>query len=167
MVNDILINTETDFNCWTAIHRLFITHKTPICCFFLSLIYNILKICTYCVSWRTNNKILSLHLLFSLFSPCFSRANIGVTYCYLHGRQHTNIQDIYAGHCNTAFNGNNKEYFSFFSCFFLYNETLFRPFEQSLRSSKRKSTLRSHISLCTHLIQTNYLFLMCIFWAVC
>lgn len=49
--------------------------------------------------------------------------------------------------------------------FFFYNETLFWPFEQSLRSSKPKSTLRSHISLCTHLIQTNYLF-MCIFWAV-
>lgn len=87
---------------------------------------------------------------------------MGVTYRYLQGRQHTNIQDIYAGHCNTAFNGNNEDYFSFF----FYNETLYWPFEQSLRSSKPKSTLRSHISLCTHFIQTNYLFLMRIFWAV-
>lgn len=80
---------------------------------FLSLIYNIPTVFTYCVSWRTNNKILSRHLRF-----CFYQSNKGVTYCYLQRQQHTNTRDIYiyiyAGHCNTAFNGNNKEYFSFF-----------------------------------------------------
>lgn len=76
MVNDILINTETDCNCWTAIHRLFMTHKTPMP-IFLSLIYNILKVCTYCVSWKTNNKILSLHLLSSFYQSVFFKGKHG------------------------------------------------------------------------------------------
>lgn len=30
MLNDILINTQTNFNCWTAIHRIFMTHKMTV-----------------------------------------------------------------------------------------------------------------------------------------
>lgn len=59
---------------------------------FLSLIYNILKVCTHGVSWRTNNKILSLHFIFLSFfffiSLCFSWANIGVTYLFTRTTTH-------------------------------------------------------------------------------
>lgn len=35
-------------------------------------------------------------------------------YCYLQGQRHINIHDIYAGHCNTAFNVNKRVFFFFF-----------------------------------------------------
>lgn len=55
-----------------------------------------------------------LSIFFVLFSICFSRANIGVMYGYLQGQQHINIHNIYAGHCNTAFNVNKRHGFLFF-----------------------------------------------------
>lgn len=101
MVNDILINTDTDSNRWTAVHRLFWHTITLELFFHLSpdIIYMIPNVCTYCVFWRTNNKIL---LFFS--SVCFVLFFVGFFFSSgkhqsnvpIFTRQnHTDIQEVY------------------------------------------------------------------------
>lgn len=66
MVNDILINTETDLNRWTAIHRLFMTHKTPMPIFFVHHLFTIYWRYVHTVS--PEGRIIKYFLSIFLFS---------------------------------------------------------------------------------------------------
>lgn len=94
--------------------RAFFPHLSP------DIIYKIVNVCTYCVFWRTNNKILLSFHQSVLFFVSFFRGNIRVMYRYLQDNitqtykmyiyiyKYVNIciytVYIYAGHCNTALN---------------------------------------------------------------
>lgn len=157
MVNDILINTETDFEP-SKLDTQIIYDTQNANVFFKPLIYNKLKVYTYCVSWRTDNKILSFHLLFFI---SYSGANGGLTYCYLQGQQHTNIQDtVYMlvtviQHLMAII----KSIFLFFStvrpCFDLLNNHWDLPNQRALFTVYPLITNKVFVSYC-----------MCIFWAV-
>lgn len=80
-------------------------------------------------------------------------------YWYLQGQQHINIHDIYAGHCNTAFNVNKRVFFFFFSRWWHLVLSI-RP----LRSPKPISMGLSHLFAQT--LSSTWIFILRIFWAV-
>lgn len=82
-------------------------------------------------------------------------------YCYLQGQQHINIHDIYAGHCNTAFNVNKRVFFFFFFSRWWHLVLSITP----LRSPKPNSMGLSRLFAQT--ISSMWIFILRIFfWAV-
>lgn len=104
MAHDILINTWQIFeqlNLHTQniydIHNVNASILSPLPP--KSLINDILKICTWCKSWRSNYKIAPLFaasLFFFFFkSVCDFQGQTEERQTYLQGRRHTNTEDIH------------------------------------------------------------------------
>ena len=164
MVNDILINTETDLNRWTAIHRLFMTHKTPMPIFFVHHLFTIYWRYVHTVS--PEGRIIKYFLSIFLFSSHQSVFFKGKRRSYILVFTRTTTHKTYKLYMLvTVIQHLMAIIKSIFLLFFFFSPVwdLVLTIRTTTEIFQTKEQFKAPYFT---LIPTSYLFLLSIFWAV-